>query len=73
MIFLLLNQNMCCGYSKQPSQRDGSFENPKHNVKLMGKKTIQVHAKKCVLLTDVRQYVVHQVVSSCSGGRYVSN
>ena len=40
-IFLILNQNICsCGYSKEPSQRDGScwdgsFEHPKHMSKLM--------------------------------------
>ena len=28
--FLFLNQNICCGYSKEPSQWDGSFEHPKH-------------------------------------------
>ena len=26
---LFLNQNICCGYSKELSQRDGSFEHPK--------------------------------------------
>ena len=31
--FLFLNQTICCGYSK-----DGSFEHPKHTLKLMGKK-----------------------------------
>ena len=38
LIFLFLNQNICCGYSKEPSQCDGSFEHPKHMLKLMGKK-----------------------------------
>ena len=38
LIFLFLNQNICCGYSKEPSQRDGSFEHPKLMLKLMGKK-----------------------------------
>ena len=28
--FLFLNQNICCGYSKEISQREGSFEHPKH-------------------------------------------
>ena len=28
--FLFLNQNIFCGYSKEPSQWDGSFEHPKH-------------------------------------------
>ena len=25
--FLFLNQNICCWYSREPSQVDGSFEN----------------------------------------------
>ena len=28
IIFLFLYQNICCGYSKEPSQWDGSFEHP---------------------------------------------
>ena len=31
LIFLM--QNICCGYSKEPPQRDNSFEQPKLNVK----------------------------------------
>ena len=34
IIFLYLNQNMCCGYSKETSQWDGSFEYPKHMFNL---------------------------------------
>ena len=30
LFFLFLNQNICCEYSKEPSQWDGSFEHPKH-------------------------------------------
>ena len=30
LIFLFLSQIICCGYSKVPSQWDGSFECPKH-------------------------------------------
>ena len=37
LVFSFLNQNICCGYSKEPSQWDGSFEHPKHIIKLMGK------------------------------------
>ena len=40
LFFLFLNQNICCGYSKEPSQRDGSFELPKHMFTLMGNKMI---------------------------------
>ena len=43
--FLILNQNICYGYSKEPSQWDGSFEHPKHMLKLMGKK---LFANKCL-------------------------
>ena len=46
-LFLILN--ICCGYSEEPSQRDGSFENPKHMFKLVGKKTIQFYANKIAL------------------------
>ena len=31
-------QNICCGYSKEPSQWDGSFEHQKHMLQLMDKK-----------------------------------
>ena len=33
-------KNICCGYSKEPSQQDGSFEHPKHMFKLMDKKIL---------------------------------
>ena len=42
IIFLFLNQNIFCGYSKEPSQSDGSFEHPKHMFKLMGKKIFTI-------------------------------
>ena len=40
LISLFLNQNIRCGYSKEPSRGDSSFEQPKHMLKLMGKKNI---------------------------------
>ena len=50
LIFLVLNQNICCGYSKEPSQWDGSFEHPKHMLKLMCKKIFTfLHWKNCFL------------------------
>ena len=42
LISLFLNQNICCGYSKEPSQWDGSFQHPKHMLKLMGKKIFTI-------------------------------
>ena len=55
-----LIQNICCGYSKEPSQLDGSLEHPKHMFKLMGKKIIKVYANKISLSgpmhVDVKPY-----------------
>ena len=42
---LFVIQNICCGYSKEPSQGDGSFEHPKHMFELMGKKIIEILRK----------------------------
>ena len=42
---LFLMQNICCGYSKEPSQWDGSFEHPKHMFKLLDKKIIKLLRK----------------------------
>ena len=39
---LSLIQNICCGYSKEPSQWDSSFQHPEHMFKLMGKKIITI-------------------------------
>ena len=38
--FLLLNQNICCGYSKEP----------KHMLQLMGKKIFRILRSKIVLI-----------------------
>ena len=42
LIFLFLNQNICCGYSKEPSQWDVSFKHPKPMLKLMGMKIFTI-------------------------------
>ena len=49
LFFLVLNQNICCGYSKEPSHWDGSFEHPKHMFKLMDKKIITILRRKFLL------------------------
>ena len=41
-LFFFLNQNICCGYLKESSQWDGSFEQPKHMFRLLGKKIITI-------------------------------
>ena len=40
--FLFLNQNIFCGYSKEPSQWDGSFEHPKLMFEQMDKIIITI-------------------------------
>ena len=50
LIFLFLNQNICCGYSKEPSQWDGSFERPKHMLKLRGKKIFTILRRKYLFI-----------------------
>ena len=49
LLFLFLNQNICCGYSKEPSHRDGSFEHPKHMFNLMDKKIITILLSQILL------------------------
>ena len=46
LFFLCLNQNICCGYSKEPSRWDGSFEHPKRMFKLIDKKIITILRNK---------------------------
>ena len=45
LIFLLLNQSIFCGYSKEPSQWDGSFEHP-NSVKTDGQENIYIFTLK---------------------------
>ena len=42
IISLFLSQNICWGYSKEPSHLDGSFELPKRMLKLMGMKIFTI-------------------------------
>ena len=46
IIFLFFSQNIFCGYSKEPSKWDGSFEHPKHMLKMMGKKIFTILGQK---------------------------
>ena len=43
--FLFFNQNICWGYSKEPSQWDGSFEHPKHMLNLWVIRYLQFYAE----------------------------
>ena len=40
---------MCCEYSKEPSQRDGSFEHQQRMFKLMDNKIMTIYVQKCSL------------------------
>ena len=65
IVFLFLNRNICCGYSKELSQWDGSFERPKHMWKLMGKKIFTIlHSKILLILTYVITYEEHNLWNS---------
>ena len=44
--YFFLNQNICCGCSKEPSHRYGSFEHLKHMFKLMDKKIFAILRSK---------------------------
>ena len=57
LTFLFLTQNICCGYSKEPSHWDGSSVHPKHMLKLMGKKIVKILNPK-ILFTLT--YVCHR-------------
>ena len=48
--FLFLNQNICCGCSKEPSHWDGSFEYPKQMLKVSGKKIFTILRWKCLFI-----------------------
>ena len=50
LIFLVLNQNICYGCTKEPSQWDGSFEHPKHTFKLIGKKIFTILRSKLLFI-----------------------
>ena len=41
---------MCCGYSKEPSQWDGSFEHPKHMFKVIDKSNVDIQTLKKLLI-----------------------
>ena len=56
IFFLFLNQNICCWYSEELSQREGPFEHPKHMFKLVGKKMFTLTLKNCVYLNLLKMH-----------------
>ena len=66
--FLFPNQNICCGYSKEPSQWDGSFEHQKYMLKPMCKKIFTIFAQnfclsKLVTLWTSAVYIIQWFLS----------
>ena len=66
IFYLFLIQNICCGYSKEPSQC--SFEHPKRLLKLMGKKILTILLFKTMnLITNLMSTLLFpQIVSVLS-------
>ena len=50
-ILLFLNQNLCCGDSKEQSQWDGSFEHSKQMLKLIDKNIFTILRTSIVLIS----------------------
>ena len=70
LIFLYFNQNICCGYSKEPSQWDGSFEYPKHTFNLEVKNIYtNLRFKKC-LSGHLRKYCKKNIRLACKSNYY---
>ena len=57
-IFLFLDQNICCGYSKEPSQWNSSFEHPKCMFKLMGKERNAILGTQTILIRTFVFYMI---------------
>ena len=60
LIFLFLIQNICCGFSKEPSQWDGSFEHLKHMSKLIAKKIFTILRSKHLSWPMITKIGIHQ-------------
>ena len=59
---------MCCGYSKEPSQWDSSFEHPKHMFKLTDKKIIAIYAENICLTGPMGSFDIFQGTGEKLGG-----
>ena len=66
IIFLILNQNICCGYSKEPSQWDSSFEHSKHMLKLILKKFVYLNL--CIECVNQMLTVKYAAIINCDVG-----
>ena len=63
---MFLNENICYGYSKEPSQLDGSFEQPKHIFYRWIRKYCKFMQKKKSnwLLSEMKIWILAPVLRS---------
>ena len=57
---------MCCGNSKEPCQWDGSFEQPKHMIKLMGKEINVILGASTILIWTYGFILLSEMCSGCT-------
>ena len=60
-----LAKTYAVGTQKEPSQRDGSSEHPKHLLKLMGKKIFTlrhfIYLNLCYIMQSIRHFIVCKI------------
>ena len=68
IIFSFLSQNICCGYSKEPFQRDGSLKHPLYMLKSMGKKILTNFTQKKNVFLISKSVLKTKWASPCNDG-----
>ena len=64
LFYLFLNQNICCGYSKESSRWDGSFEHLKHMFNLMDKKINTILLSKISVYLEAWLFQLKSILKS---------
>ena len=73
LFFSFLNQNICCGYSKEPSQWDCSFEDPKHVLIAWQEKNCNFCTNKFCLTGPMDHFCMNFYFSVWWRGLYSEN
>ena len=73
IIFLFHNQSICFGYSKEPSQCNGSYEHPKHMSKITEKKVFTIFTLKNFVYQSLWMAHGRQVTLFCFLSFYAKN
>ena len=61
LIEFFFTQNICCGYSKELSHWDSSFEHPQHMLKLMGKQILTISCSNLDSNVEVKEIEVKRL------------